>query len=214
VNKAEKALASLKRHYGEDAFNIENEPPFRALIGCILSQRTRDENASKAANALFETASTPQEMLALDPEKLKRLIRPSGYYNQKAKHITGACKGIVDNFGGETPRKREELLTLPGVGPKTADIVLSYGYSEPAIAVDTHINRTAKRLGLAPANAKPTDVKKALETALPRDDWTYADGALLQLGKDYCKPKKPRCNECPLGNQCENRELNGDPRDP
>jgi len=206
VNKAEKVLAALKRHYGADAFTVDSEPPFRALIGCILSQRTRDENAARAANALFEAASTPQEILALESDTLKRLIRPSGYYNQKAKHITGACKGIVEKFKGETPRKREELLTLPGVGPKTADIVLSYGYSEPAIAVDTHINRTSKRLGLASAKAKPTDVKKALESTLPRGDWTYADGALLQLGKDYCKPKKPRCTECPLRDQCENRE--------
>lgn len=206
MNKTEKALGALKRHYGEDAFKITAEPPFRALIGCILSQRTRDENASKAAKALFEEATTPQEILALNPETLKQLIRPSGYYNQKAKHITGACKEIVERFGGETPRRREELLTLPGVGPKTADIVLSYGFREPAIAVDTHINRTSKRLGLAPAKANPTEVKKALESTLPRSDWTYADGALLQLGKDYCKPQKPRCTQCPLNDQCENRE--------
>jgi endonuclease III len=196
----------LKRHYGADAFKVEKETPFRALIGCILSQRTRDENASKAADDLFAAASTPQEILALDPEELKHLIRPSGYYNQKAKHIIGASRAIVDGFRGKTPRTREELLTLPGVGPKTADIVLSYGYGEPAIAVDTHIYRTSKRLGLSPENAKPTDVKKALESALPRSDWTYADGALLQLGKDYCKPKKPLCGDCPLKNQCKNVE--------
>jgi endonuclease III len=206
MSKAENALAALKKHYGVDAFKVEKEAPFRALIGCILSQRTRDENASKATNALFAVASTPQQILALDPDTLKQLIRPSGYYNQKAKHIIGASRAIVDRFNGETPKKREQLLTLPGVGPKTADIVLSYGYGEPAIAVDTHIHRTSKRLGLASDKAKPTEVKKELESALPQSDWTYADGALLQLGKDYCKTKKPLCGSCPLKNQCENVE--------
>lgn len=195
-------LDALKRRYGGDAFKIEKEAPFRALIGCILSQRTRDENASKAADALFAVASTPQEMLTLDPETLKRLIRPSGYYNQKAAYIIGACRAMVVRFGGETPKTRDELLTLPGVGPKTADIVLSYGYGEPAIAVDTHIYRVSRRAGLARGEAKPTEVKEALQGALPRGDWGYADGALLQIGKDYCKPRKPRCGDCPLKELC------------
>ncbi len=207
MNKAENALAKLKAYYGEDAFIVEMEDPFRALIGCILSQRTRDENASKAANALFAVASTAEQILVLDPESLKRLIRPSGYYNQKARYILGACRAITERFEGETPRTREELLSLPGVGPKTADIVLSYGYGEAAIAVDTHIHRTSKRLGLAPKKSKPTEAKEALESALPRGDWTYADGALLQLGKDYCRPKKPRCGECPLGEYCNEKRV-------
>lgn len=206
MSRAERALYALRGHYGEDAFKVEIEAPFRALIGCILSQRTRDENASKAANALFAVASTPREILTLDPETLKRLIRSSGYYNQKAAYIIGACSAMVERFGGETPRTREELMTLPGVGPKTADIVLSYGYGEPAIAVDTHIHRVSRRAGLAREGAKPTDVKKALEGALPQGDWVYADGALLQLGKDYCKPRKPRCGDCPLKELCDHEK--------
>jgi len=205
MNKTEKVLAKLKIHYGKYAFAVEKEAPFRALIGCILSQRTRDENASKAANALFAVASSPSEILALDPETLKQLIRPSGYYNQKAKHIQRACREIIERFGGKTPRTREELLTLPGVGPKTADIVLSYGYGEPAIAVDTHIHRTSRRLGLAPKGSKPTEAKEALESTLPRAEWTYADGALLKLGKDYCRPQKIRCGECPLREDCDEK---------
>lgn len=207
MNKAEYALAKLKAYYGEDAFIVEREDPFRALIGCILSQRTRDENALKAVNALFAVASTAEQILNLGPESLKRLIRPSGYYNQKTKHILGACRAITEKFGGKTPRTREELLSLPGVGPKTADIVLSHGYGEAAIAVDTHIHRTSQRLGLAPKKSKPTEAKKALESALPRSDWTYADGAFLQLGKDYCRLKKPRCGECPLWEYCNEKRV-------
>jgi endonuclease-3 len=186
-----------------DAFKVERVTPFYALISSILSQRTRDKNASNAANALFAVASTPQEILALDSETLRQLIRPSGYYNQKAKHISGACRTILERFGGETPRTRDKLLTLPGVGPKTADIVLSYGYGEPAIAVDTHIHRVSRRAGLVRAKAKPTEVKNALQSDLSKSDWVYADGALLQLGKDYCKPRKPRCVECPLNVFCD-----------
>jgi len=196
-------LIALKRHYGGHAFHVETEDPLRALIGCILSQRTRDENASKATDALFSVASTPGEILALDPEILKNLIRSSGYYNQKAKHIIGACRVIVERFEGRVPRTRGELLSLPGVGPKTADIVLSYGYGEPAIAVDTHIHRVSKRAGLTGKVAEPQDVKRALESQIAREDWIYADGALLQLGKDFCKQSKPRCGECPLRDICE-----------
>ena len=207
MNKAKHVLSKLKAYYGEDAFIVEREDPFRALIGSILSQRTRDENALKAANALFAVASTAEQILALDSDSLKRFIRPSGYFNQKAKYILGVCRAITEIFQGKTPRTRDELLSLPGVGPKTADIVMSYGYGEAAIAVDTHIHRTSKRLGLSPKNSKPTEVKEALESALPRSDWTYADGALLQLGKDYCKPKKPRCGECPLGEYCNEKRV-------
>ncbi len=203
MNKAGNVLEALRKHYGKEAFKIAREPPFRALIGCILSQRTRDENASKATDALFAAASTPREILALEPETLRRLIKTSGYYNQKAKYITGACRALVEDFKGETPAIRAELLSLPGVGPKTADIVLSYGYGEPAIAVDTHIHRVSTRVGLAKPEATPGEVKEALEGALSRHYWTYADGALLQLGKDFCKQTKPRCGKCPLRELCD-----------
>jgi endonuclease-3 len=206
MNKALRAFTALRRHYGGDAFKVGSEAPFRALIGCILSQRTRDENASKAADALFKVASAPSDILDLDPEILKRLIRPSGYYNLKSAYIIGACKAIIERFNSETPRTREGLLTLPGVGPKTADIVLSYGYGVPAIAVDTHILRVCKRTGLVSLKAKPSDVKDILEDSLPRGYWFYADSAFLQLGKDYCKSQKPRCDNCPLKELCEYRK--------
>ena len=207
MNKVLSSLRALKRHYGEYTFNVESETPFRALIGCILSQRTRDENATKAADALFKVASTPSEVLGLNPENLKRLIRPSGYYNLKSAYIIGACKVILERFNGETPKTREELMTLPGVGPKTADIVLSYGYGVPAIAVDTHILRVCKRTGLVSFRARPTEVKDTLEGSLPRGYWFYADGAFLQLGKEYCKPQKPKCDNCPLMTLCEYRKV-------
>lgn len=207
MNKVLRALRALKRHYGEHSLKVESETPFRVLIGCILSQRTRDENATKAADALFKVASTPSEVLGLDHENLKKLIRPSGYYNLKSDYIIGACKVMLERFNGETPKTREELMTLPGVGPKTADIVLSYGYGVPAIAVDTHILRVCKRIGLVSFRARPTEVKDTLEDSLPRGFWFYADSALLQLGKEYCRPQKPKCENCPLMELCEYRKV-------
>ena len=113
----------------------------------------------------------------------------------------------MERYFGETPKTREELMTLPGVGPKTADIVLSYGYGVPAIAVDTHILRVCKRTGLVSYKARPTEVKDTLEGSLPRGCWVYADSAFLQLGKEYCKPQKPKCENCPLTKLCEYRKV-------
>jgi endonuclease-3 len=205
MNRAEGVVRALKRHYGQNAFRGSPDDPFRVLVSCILSQRTRDENALKATKALFAVASTPQGILAINPDSLKRLIRSSGYYNQKAKHIIGASRAIIERCSGVTPRTRVDLMMLPGVGPKTADIVLSYGYGEPAIAVDTHIYRVVKRLGLVEMRAGPQDVKRELEDSISREDYSFADGAILSIGKEFCKPSKPRCGGCPLEKLCEKK---------
>jgi len=202
-SKTGRIVDALRGFYGPDAFRIEVSDPYRALVGCILSQRTKDANSTKAAEALFSVADTPEGILNLDENRLRQLIRPSGFYNQKARHIIGASRQIVERFHGETPRTRDELMSLPGVGEKTASIVLSYGFGEPAIAVDVHIHRVARRLGLARAEAKPEEVKHALEGDLPPSEWNYADGALLQLGKDFCRPRKPACGRCPAKKMCE-----------
>ncbi len=193
----------LRRHYGDSLPCDSREEPFRALVGCILSQRTKDANASSAAEALFAVADTPEEVLTLDEAKLRRLILPSGFYNMKARYIVGACTALRDRFGCKVPRTRDELLSLPGVGPKTADIVLSHGFGEPAIAVDTHILRVSKRLGVVGSNAKPEEAKAVLEGAMPRSDYRFADSALLQLGKDFCKQRKPDCGKCPIAVFCD-----------
>ncbi len=205
-SKTSRIIEALRVFYGADAFGVDVGDPYRALVGCILSQRTKDANSAKAAEALFAVADTPKSMLALDENHIKQLIRPSGFYNQKARHIIGASRQIVERFHGETPRTRGDLMSLPGVGEKTASIVLSYGYGEPAIAVDVHIHRVARRLGLARGEAKPEEVKLVLEGDLPSSDWSYADGALLQLGKDTCRPRKPACERCPVEKLCGYQE--------
>ena len=171
------------------------------MIGAILSQRTRDANSEQAAERLFAAAQTPEDVLALDPSALRELIRCSGFYNTKADHIRAACQHILDNRVG-VPSDRNLLLDIPGVGPKTADIVLSYGFGKPAVAVDVHVGRVARRIGYAPPGATPEEVKEAIEASHPPEEYRFLDSALLELGKTKCR-KEPDCRECPINRDCE-----------
>ncbi|MBA7613851.1 Endonuclease III [subsurface metagenome] len=178
--------------------------PFRTLIGCVLSHRTRDANTARAAEALFNEVTTPEEILSLEPDELKTLIRCSGFYNQKARNITAICQDLVDNHGSTVPDDRETLLGLRGVGPKTADIVLSHAFNVPAIAVDVHVARVARRLGFADLNAGPEEVKAALEQLVPPERYRFIDNGFVRHGKAYCRKTNPRCGECPLRGVCGN----------
>ncbi|MFB0557913.1 MAG: endonuclease III [Candidatus Bathyarchaeia archaeon] len=205
-----KVLKLLEEHYGEEMnSHVGVGDPFRTLVGCVLSHRTRDENASQAARALFEVAGSPDDVLRLRPEELKRRIRCSRFYNRKAKRILSICRALKKDFGGEVPEDRDMLLSLPGVGPKTADIVLSYAFDRPAIAVDVHIATLAKRLGLVDEKAKPEDVKEALEGLVPPEKYRFIDRALVRLGKEYCRSRNPRCPMCFMSNLCEENSKKG-----
>ncbi|MBN2334062.1 endonuclease III [Candidatus Bathyarchaeota archaeon] len=199
-------LKALIENYPELTTEPQRHDPFRTLIGCILSQRTRDLNSEKAGDNLFGTASTLEEVAELDEDTLHELIRCSGFYRQKARHITGTCRALLERHGGEVPETREELLTLPGVGPKTADIVLAYGFGDPAIPVDVHVSRVSRRLGLTPQDANPEEVQKSLHNIIPRAHWTFYDRSIVRLGKEYCRKTNPRCGACPLKESCEYRK--------
>lgn len=178
--------------------------PFRTLIGCVLSHRTRDANTARAAEALFNVVATPEEILSLEPNELRTLIRCSGFYNQKARNITAICQDLVDNHDSMVPDDRETLMSLRGVGPKTADIVLSHAYNVPAIAVDVHVARVARRLGFADPKAGPEDVKAALEQLVSPERYRFIDNGFVRQGKQYCRKTNPRCGECPLRGVCGN----------
>jgi len=177
--------------------------PFRTLVGCILSQRTRDSNSERAAETLFSRASTPGDILGLRREELHDLIRCSGFYRQKADHITETCRALMERHDGDVPRDRETLLTLPGVGPKTADIVLTHCFGEEAIPVDVHVSRVSRRLGLAPMDASPEETQISLYTLIPRDKYLFYDRSIVRLGKEYCRKTKPLCGDCPLRDCCD-----------
>ncbi|TEU09837.1 endonuclease III [Candidatus Bathyarchaeota archaeon] len=197
-------LDLMEERYGkEDASNQGLNDPFRTLIGCVLSHRTRDENSSRAAQNLFEDVEGPGDILRMAPEELKTRIRCSGFYNQKARNIRAICETLVEEHGGIVPRDRDALIDLHGVGPKTADIVLSHAFASPAIAVDVHVATVARRLGLVESDAGPERVKEVLEGLVSPAEYRFVDNAFVRHGKEFCRTRNPRCSECFISSFCD-----------
>jgi endonuclease III len=187
------ALAGLKE--------VEEGDPFKILIGTILSHRTRDENTSRATESLFAEYRTPEELAGADEARVRRLIRPVGFYNRKAKSVIRVSRQLVDEFGGVVPSKLEDLLTLYSVGRKTANCVLVYGFDEPAIPVDTHVHRISNRLGLV-ATKTPEETEEELTAKVPRRYWLELNDLFVRFGQTTCKPVGPRCGVCTLRPEC------------
>lgn len=202
-DRADRIHRKLQLAYPKLLDQSFSESPLRALIGGILSQRTRDENGSRATERLFRRVLTVYDILALEQKELYDLIRCSGFYKQKAAHIQASCQRIIEIHSGSVPSTRRELMSLPGVGPKTADIVLSYGFGKPAVAVDVHIHRLARRVGYAPPEATPEETKIAIEQTHREQEWQFIDSALLEHGKKVCKAKKLLCVDCLLYEECD-----------
>jgi endonuclease-3 len=180
----------------------EQGDPFRILIGTILSHRTRDENTTKAVENLFSVYKTPQQLASARPSTVRRLIRPAGFYNVKARNIIRVSKQLLDGFGGKVPSSMEELLTLHSVGRKTANCVLVYAFNQPAIPVDTHVHRISNRLGLV-TTKKPEDTEQALTRSVPRKYWLELNDLFVRFGQTTCKPIGPRCGDCSLRSACK-----------
>jgi endonuclease-3 len=178
------------------------EDPFKVLIGTILSQRTKDELTWPTNEKLFRVANTPEKFSQLPVKKIARLIYPVGFYNQKAKRIKQVARILIDEYDSKVPRDKKLLMELPGVGPKTASIVLAYGFGIPAVAVDTHVNRVSKRLGIVPENIKPEQTQEVLEKLIPRKNQIIVNHLLVSFGKEVCQPRKPRCYMCPIVKLC------------
>jgi endonuclease-3 len=203
--KMKHIVTILKKRY---VFDFHTKGLFRILISTILSQHTNDRNMMRATERLFAVAKTPQQIVALSSNRLQQLIRPSGMYRQKAKKIRATCEALIKNHKGEVPKTRQELLKLYGVGYKTADIVLSYGLGKPRIAIDVHVNRCVKRIGLAPKKAGYEETRKSLENLTPLSQRKYVNTGLVQFGREICKKQKPRCAECLIEKMCEYDEKN------
>lgn len=178
--------------------------PFELLVAVILSAQATDIGVNKATARLFPVANTPQKILELGISGLKRYIRTIGLYNNKAENIIKTCKILLDRFGGEVPRTREQLETLPGVGRKTANVVLNTAFGEATIAVDTHIFRVANRTGLAKGKT-PLEVEKRLVRLTPEEFRKDAHHWLILHGRYTCKARKPACPECVIRDLCEYR---------
>jgi endonuclease-3 len=196
--RVEKILKILKSKY---RIKPRKEDPFTTLIACILSQRTKDETTEEAAKRLFSVARKPEEILNLSTKKIEKLIYPVGFYRQKAKRIKELCKILLKRYEGKVPKTREELLMLPGVGLKTADVVLSYGYGEDVVAVDTHVAVISRRLGLTKSE-DPEKIREDLHRLIPPKLRRSVNILFVEFGKDVCRTFKPKCSVCPLKNYC------------
>lgn len=194
-------LKILEATYGGAKPELKFGSAFELLIAVILSAQCTDRQVNATTPALFSEANTPQKMLGLGQARLEELIRPCGFYRTKAKNILGACRKIVDEYGGEIPTTFEELIKLPGVGRKTANVVTSVAFKEPAIAVDTHVFRIANRLKLA-EGATPLEVELGLQEAIPKEKWSEAHHWLIWHGRKLCRARNPLCGECPLNKVC------------
>ena len=175
--------------------------PFTLLVAVVLSAQATDAGVNKATPALFALADTPAKMLALGEERLVEMIRTIGLFRTKAKNLIALSRILVEQCGGEVPRDRAALEALPGVGRKTANVVLNVAFGEQTIAVDTHIFRVANRTGLAPGKT-PLEVEKALEAITPAQYKRYAHHWLILHGRYVCKARKPECPECVLADLC------------
>ncbi len=203
VEEVFRRLAKAMPGRTKDAKGPKGQPDaFRSCISCMLSAQSLDRNTAAATNALFALATTPQEMLALSDEEVARAIKPCGLYNVKARNIRKFCEALLGEHGGKVPDTRKGLLSLPGIGRKCADIVLSFTFGQDVIAVDTHVHRVCNRIGLTEANVADKTAQQ-LEQRSP--EWALGDGHfwLIQFGKRVCKSRAPRCEECPVSDLCE-----------
>ncbi len=185
----------------EPVTELNYSTPFELLAAVMLSAQSTDVGVNKATARLFPVANTPQAILDLGEEQLKTYISSLGLYNSKAKHLIGACRMLVERHGGEVPATRKELEALPGVGRKTANVVLNILFDEPTMAVDTHIFRLGNRTGLAPGKT-PLDVEKQLLKVIPNEFMQHAHHWLILHGRYICMARKPRCHECPVNSEC------------
>jgi endonuclease III len=177
------------------------ETPFTVLISCLLSLRTQDRTTIAASERLFAIAATPSGMLAVPVDTIEKAIYPVAFFRVKARTIHDICRRLLDRFGGEVPSDLDDLLTLPGVGRKTANIVVTIGFRRRGIAVDTHVHRISNRLGyVRTKNADATEM--ALRRKLPKRYWIMFNDLLVAYGQNLCKPISPMCSQCKIAQYC------------
>ncbi|HUK11714.1 MAG TPA: endonuclease III [Thermoanaerobaculaceae bacterium] len=175
--------------------------PFRLLVACVISLRTKDAVTAAASARLFAVASTPEAVARLAPARIARLIFPAGFYNTTAKQIRAIAQRVARLHGGRVPADLDALLAFPGVGRKTANLVLGLGFGIPAICVDTHVHRISNRLGLVRTKT-PEQTEHALEKVLPERCWIDINDLLVTFGQQVCQPVSPWCSRCPLAERC------------
>ncbi len=205
LERIEKIMRILKKKFPVSKTTLnkmrKNPNAFKILISCILSLRTQDKNTEIASKKLFAVAKTPKQILDLPLKKLEKLIYSSGYYRNKAKTIKHISKVLLEKYNGKVPKTREELISIKGIGPKTANIVLAFAYGKKVLPIDTHCHRIPNRLGWVKTTS-PESTEKALNKILPKKYWADFNSIFVQFGKTICQPISPWCSKCPVNKYC------------
>ncbi len=202
----EKIMKILKSNYPthtKTTLNRMRDKPnaFRILISCLLSLRTQDKNTEIASRRLFEVADTPEQIIKLPIKKLEKLIYSSGYYKNKARTLKHVSEIILKDYNGKVPNTKEELMSIKGIGPKTANIVLAFAFGKNVLPIDTHCHRIPNRLGWVKTRV-PQQTEIELGKILPEKYWRDFNGIFVQFGKTICVPISPKCSECPINEFC------------
>ena len=180
---------------------LDHHSPFEMLIATILSAQTTDRSVNLVTPALFARYPTAADLAAADPADVERMIKPTGFFRAKTRAIISAARQLVDRFGGEVPARLDDLVTLPGIGRKTANVVLGVAFGTPGFAVDTHVTRLTNRLGLV-ATRDPVKIERYVTKMIPASEWTGFSLRLILHGRRVCVARRPRCEECVLNDFC------------
>ena len=199
--RARRVVNRLARRYPQIRTALRYANPFQLLVSTVISAQTTDANVNRVTPDLFRRWPHPEELAAADPEEVERVIFPTGYYRQKTRSIIALAQDLAERYGGEVPDDLDELVTLKGVGRKTASVVLAEAFRKPAIAVDTHVRRVSGRLTLT-GETDPVRIEQDLKALLPKKEWRDLSMRVIQFGRDVCDARKPRCWECELETLC------------
>ncbi|MBT2754942.1 endonuclease III [Mesobacillus foraminis] len=195
-------LDEMGRMFPEAHCELNHSNPFELVIAVALSAQCTDALVNKVTKNLFEKYKTPEDYLGVPLEELQQDIRSIGLFRNKAKNIQKLCRMLLDDYGGIVPEDRDELTKLPGVGRKTANVVVSVAYGVPAIAVDTHVERVSKRLGFCRWKDSVLEVEKSLMKKVPEEEWSVTHHRMIFFGRYHCKAQNPQCEICPLLEVC------------
>jgi len=207
-SRARKALRVMHKDYPNAGVTLDFTTPLELLVATILSAQSTDKKVNELTPALFAEYPDAQAYANADRTELEHAVRPSGFFRNKAKSIQECCRMLLEKHGGEVPKTMEELVELPGVGRKTANVLLAGHWHQPAIPVDTHVTRLACRLGLT-RNLDPVKIEFDLQKLAPRKDWAFLSHALILHGRKVCIARKPKCPECRMSGFCPSAEIGG-----
>lgn len=205
IHAAIRVLRREVRRWQEPVVGVvarESQDPFRILVACVLSLRTKDRTTAEASRRLFALATKPAPMLRLALSRIERAIYPVGFYRTKARQIREICRRLLEAYAGRVPDSIDELLTLPGVGRKTANLVVTVGYQKPGICVDIHVHRISNRWGYVRTKT-PEQTEEALRKKLPARYWITFNDLLVPFGQNVCQPVSPYCSRCRLAAYCD-----------